>query len=159
MTTSNTSRRLPPFIVGAVVALIAVAAIVVVLVQSADGGGNAAVAATEEPAHVEHVAGSDVARVTLTERAAERIDLQTAAVRGGPGRARIVVPYGALLYDAEGRTWVYSSRGELVYERAPITVMSIRGEQVLARRGPQPGSDVVVVGAAELWGAEFGVGH
>jgi hypothetical protein len=161
MSTSSTVRRRPGFATGVLVALIAMVAVVTFLVQTADSddGPGATVPATEEPAHVEHVEGSQIARVTLTASAAERIDVQTDPVRSGSGPARLVVPYGALLYDANGRTWVYTSPDELVYERAPIAVVAIRGERVLARRGPQPGTEVVVVGAAELWGAEFGVGH
>ena len=51
----------------------------------------------EHPAHVEHIDGSDIAKVTLTEKAIERIDLQTATV--GQEAGRIVVPYSSLIYD------------------------------------------------------------
>jgi hypothetical protein len=69
-----------------------------------------------EPAQVEHIEGSEVSRVTLTEKAIERIDLQTAAVReeqvaGNEGSMvmRKVVPYSALIYDPNGKTWSTSA--------------------------------------------------
>ena len=135
----------------------------VVVTGSADegvAGSDSGPGGHEEPAHVEPIVGSDVARVTLTEKAAERIDVQTTpVVLAGRNRARLVVPYAALLYDPSGKTWVYTNPDDLVFERAEVTVESIRGDRVFIDRGPQAGTDVVVVGPAELWGAEFGVGH
>jgi hypothetical protein len=161
MSMSSTVRRTPWLLTGIGVGVAGVAIATLILVQSADGDATAdtLAAATEEPAHVEHVEDSDIARVTLTEDAAERIGLESEPARAGGGGAGIVVPYSALLYDAAGKTWVYTRSDDLVFERAAVTVRSIRGERVLARRGPEPGTDVVVIGAAELWGAELGVGH
>jgi hypothetical protein len=75
--------------------------------QTAEADG-----ATSEPATVEHVAGSDVSRLTLTAQAVDRLGIETAPVRRATveGRARTVVPYGAVLYDATGATWVYVTR-------------------------------------------------
>ena len=162
MSTSTTVHKIPWIAAGIGAGIAGLVLVAVVMVQYADDatGETRSSATTEEPAHVEHVKGSDIARVTLTKAAAERIDVQTAPSLSGAGSgASIVVPYGALLYGADGKTWVYTSPDELVFERAPIKVMAIRGERVLARSGPQPGTDVVVVGGAQLWGAEFGVGH
>jgi hypothetical protein len=111
-----------------------------------------------EPVHVEHREGTDVARLTLTSKAASRIDVRTAEVTRN-GRGLKVVPYGALLYDPQGGTWVYTSPEPLVFERAAVTVRSIADERVLMSEGPAAGTEVAVVGATELWGAEFGVGH
>ena len=117
--------------------------------------------ATSEPARIEQVAGGDVSRLTLTARAAERLGIQTAPVRKVTveGQARTVVPYGAVLYDAKGGTWVYVAREPLSYLRERITVDDIEDDRAVLTSGPAAGTAVVSVGAAELYGTEFGVGH
>jgi hypothetical protein len=94
--------------------------------------------------------------LTLDAKAAERLGVTTAAVedRGG----RLVVPYAAVIYDADGAAWVYVQGKGLAFERAPITVDEIDGEDALLAAGPPAGRHVVIVGAAELYGAETGVG-
>ena len=109
-------------------------------------------------ATVEPVEGSDVARVMLTEEAAERIDIQTAAVEHGP-RSDVSIPYAAVLYDPAGDTWTYTSPEELVFVRAPIDVFRIDGDRAVLAKGPAPGTEVVTVGAAELLGTEYEVGE
>ena len=111
-----------------------------------------------EPAVLETVEGSDLMGVRLTERAAERIDLQTVLVRGGAAGGK-VVPYSALLYDTNGGTWVYKVSEPLVFVRAPVQVDRIDGARALLSAGPPTGTAVVSVGAAELYGAELGVDH
>src|SRR5512145_2517589 len=66
---------------------------------------------TDHPAQVDKIEGSELSRVTLTEKAAERIGLETASVREQDldGSLRQVVPYSSLIYDPKGRTWVYTS--------------------------------------------------
>ena len=117
--------------------------------------------ATSEPAKVEQVDGSDVSRLSLTARAVERLGIQTAPVRQAAvaGRALTVVPYGAVLYDAKGATWVYVAPEPLAYQRERITVHDIDGDRALLTDGPAAGTAVVSVGAAELYGTELGVGH
>jgi hypothetical protein len=124
--------------------------------QAAEADG-----ATSEPATVEHVAGSDVSRLTLTARAVERLGIKTAPVRRATveGQARTVVPYGAVLYDATGTTWVYVTREPRSYLREQIVVDDIEDGQAVLTDGPAVGTAVVSVGAAELYGTEFGVGH
>jgi len=110
-----------------------------------------------KPARVEHVEGKDVKLVVLTERALERLDIKTVPVRGaGEG---VVVPYAAVIYDEMGATWVYMSPEDRQFVRHPITVDRIEGELALLLAGPPAGSKVVTVGAAELLGAEFDIGH
>ena len=142
---------------GVVVALAGLLTVLLTVVGPAQGESPGS-AGHEEPAHVEHREGSDIARLTLTSKAASRIDVQTAAVETGRQGLQ-VVPYGALLYDPQGGTWVYTSPEALVFERVAVTVSSIDDERVHLRKGPGAGTEVAVVGAAELWGAEFGVGH
>ncbi len=120
----------------------------------AEGGGV-------EPARVEHVEGSDVSRLTLTAKAAERLGIKTKPVIAGPirGKQRSVIPYSAILYDAKGDTWVYVNPEPQTYIRERVTVEFIEGDQAVLTKGPAEGSAVVTVGAAELYGTEFGVGH
>jgi hypothetical protein len=69
-----------------------------------------------------------------------------------------VIPYAALLYDLHGETWVYTSLEPLVYVRHPIVVDYIDGDLAVLSEGPPAGTEVVTAGAAELFGAEFGIG-
>ena len=120
--------------------------------QESGGGGPAVV---EEP-----VAGTEVARVTLTQDAAARIDVQTRAVRALSGhKGELQIPYAAVLYDPEGQTWTYTNPEPLVFLRAPIDVVHIVGRRAVLSKGPLPGTKVVTVGAAELLGAEYEVGE
>jgi hypothetical protein len=70
-----------------------------------------------------------------------------------------VVPYAALLYDANGKTWVFTNPKPLVFVRAPVTINRITGDKVVLSAGPPVGTLVVTVGAEELLGTEYGVGH
>ena len=116
----------------------------------------------EEPATVEQIEGSeDVSRLTLTPKAVERLGIQTTPLREDEvaGKQRKVVPYGAVLYDADGKTSVYVTSAPNVYVREPITVELIEGDRAILSAGPAVGTVVVSVGAAELYGTETGVGH
>jgi hypothetical protein len=107
---------------------------------------------------IEPVEGSDVAQVTLSEEAAERIDVQTRPVEAA-GRAQLTIPYAAVLYDPAGDTWTYTSPDPLVFVRESIDVIEIDGDQALLSDGPAPGTEVVTVGAAEILGTEYEVGE
>jgi hypothetical protein len=126
-------------------------------------GGTAEAAAKIAPAHVEHIDGSELSRITLTAKAAERLDIQTAVVREArvtrSTTPRKVVPYAAVLYDANGNTWVYTSPESLVFLRHKIGVDYIEGDVAVLTAGPPNGTQVVTTGAAELFGAEFEIGH
>ena len=116
----------------------------------------------EEPATVEQVEGSkDVSRLTLTPKAVERLGIRTVQVSEETvaGKRRKVVPYGAVLYLADGKTSVYVTSAPNVYVRQPITVDLIEGGRAILSAGPAVGTAVVSVGAAELYGIETGVGH
>lgn len=120
-------------------------------------GGETIEAAPEAPAVVEVVDGSEVDRITLTARAAERLALETAQVTDGGSRG-LVVPFAAVFWDANGQAWTYTSPANLVFVRAPITVTRVDGDQALLADGPPAGTTVVTVGVAELYGTETGVG-
>jgi hypothetical protein len=107
------------------------------------------------PAVVEQVPGSELSQVTLSREAAGRLDVRTAPVRREAG-AR-VVPFGALLYDADGHAWVYTVRSELTYLRAAVVVDRVQGDEAYLTDGPPAGTAVVTVGVPELYGAEYGV--
>jgi hypothetical protein len=206
---------------------------------------------TEEPVHIEAIDGSEISRVVLTAKAAERLDVQTSPVRaqpvvrkrsfggqvvrtdGGvlvrvplsasvlnqvdqglpayarplseeaavwPARVvetpdakeaasalycridgvgyslsleqrvlvevsmlgsdaiRKVIPYSAVLYDLHGNTWAYARVEPLTFERALIVVDYIEGDLAVLAEGPPAGTEVVTTGAAELFGAESGIG-
>jgi hypothetical protein len=135
-----------------VVAVLLLAGCEKAVTEESGGGGPAVV---EEPA-----AGTEVARVTLTEDAAARIDVQTRAVRALSGRGgQLEIPYAAVLYDPNGQTWTYTNPEPLVFLRAPIDVVHIDGSRAVLSKGPLPGTKVVTVGAAELLGAEYEVGE
>ena len=133
----------------AVAVLIGVALLVVA------GCGGSGDEATNAPATIEAVAGTDLSRVILTSRAAARLDIQTAQVRTG-ARKRTVIPYSAVLYDPNGKTWTYTSPKHLVFVRQDISVDRIDGDAAILSAGPPPGTPVVTVGAMELWGVEYG---
>lgn len=111
----------------------------------------------DEPATVEQIEGMDVARVTLTAEAAERLDIQTAPVEELGNR--FVVPSAAVLVDPNGDFWVYTSPEPLVFLRQQIRIEHEDGGQAFLSRGLPAGTDVVIVGVAELYGAEFEIGH
>lgn len=114
----------------------------------------------EEPASVEKIDGSDFNRVTLTERAAERLDIQTAEVREEEvnGATRKVIPYSAIIYGLNGETWIYVSSAPLTFVREVISIDRINGDLVVLNDGPPVGTLVAIVGVAELYGADTGVG-
>ena len=91
--------------------------------------------------------------MTFTKEGAARTDLRTAEVRRR-GR-REVVPYAALIYNDEAKTFVYASPKPLSFERIPVEVDRIEGDRVLLWEGPKPGTKVVTVGATEVYGAEL----
>ena len=122
--------------------------------------------ALDEPSHVEEIEGSDFLQITLEERAAERIELQTVPVvekkmttGESRGEQRKVIPEGALVYDPNGEAFAYTSTEPLVFVRAPLGIDYIENGELILENGPVAGTEVVTVGAQELWGSETGVGH
>ncbi|MCY1017889.1 efflux RND transporter periplasmic adaptor subunit [Pyxidicoccus sp. MSG2] len=71
----------------------------------------------------------------------------------------LAVPASAVVYDALGGAWVYVREAEHVYARNRVDVVRLEGTDLLLGRGPREGTPVVAVGAAELFGTEFGAGH
>ena len=105
------------------------------------------------PVSLELIPGTDHNRVTLTEKAAERLGLEMAPVHVN-GSKQMVIPYAALLYDSSGETWVYTNVAPLVFVRQPIVVDFIKGDEAVLSEGLEDGDMVVTIGATELFGSE-----
>jgi predicted small secreted protein len=133
-----------------------VAALLAVPLLLAACGGTANDGAGADPAAVEQVKGTDITRVKLTAEAARLLGVRTERVRNEVAGSRTVIPYDAVLYDADGGTWTYTSPNPLVYQRADIRVARIDGVSAILTRGPPAGTRVVTAGATEIWGVEYG---
>src|SRR5262245_28497953 len=91
----------------------------------------AGAAGKSDAAKVERGEGGGAARVKVSAKAAERLGIQTTPIReqDAPKKGespRKVIPYSAVLYDLNGKTWVYASPEALVFVRHPIAVDHIR---------------------------------
>lgn len=120
--------------------------------QKHDGGHHA-----EHPAAVEPIPGTNLKKVTLTEKAAQRIDVRTDKVREQQGQK--MVPYSALIYDPQGQTWVYVSPAPRTFMRQKVAVDYIEGDMAVLKEGPPAETVIASVAVAELYGTESGVGH
>jgi hypothetical protein len=127
---------------------------------------------TTAESKVQELPGTDVKQVTLTERAAQRLGIKTftvaspvsgAAAAGAPTTPGIVVvPYSAVLYAADGSTWVYAVPQRLTYVRQMVTVQVVQGadgDQAVLSHGPPAGTTIVSTGVVELYGTEIGLGE
>jgi hypothetical protein len=108
-----------------------------------------------EPAHLESIGPDQPKRVILTEEAVQRTELQTTRVRLEDGD--LEVEHAALVYDQRGNPWVFTVIGPRTYVRAPVEIEEIDDELMILASGPPPGTEVVTVGAIELWGSELEV--
>jgi hypothetical protein len=100
------------------------------------------------------------ARLTVSERAEQRLGLRTEPVRPLTGQANgatEIIAYSAVVYDENGKSWTFSAPSPRTYIRVPIVISSITGQTVQLKSGPPVGTQVVVVGAPELVGAEAGI--
>jgi multidrug efflux pump subunit AcrA (membrane-fusion protein) len=70
----------------------------------------------------------------------------------------LVVPASAILYDIDGGNWVYTRTAPHVYARRRVEVSHFLDNFAVLTRGLKAGEEVVVAGAVELFGTEFGVG-
>jgi hypothetical protein len=108
---------------------------------------------------VESAGDDQPARLTVSERGKERLGLRTEPVRAVSGQPGVteVISYSAVVYDADGKSWAFSAPSPRTYLRVPIDIASITGKAVQLKSGPPVGTQVVVVGAPELVGAEAGI--
>jgi hypothetical protein len=109
------------------------------------------------PAKLEPIKGTDVQRVIFDAEAAERVGLKTAPVR--QNGQETVIPYNALIYGADGNSYIYTSPKPLTYVRQEIDIDHVAGDSVMLSDGPPAGTQVVTVGAAQVYGTEFEVAH
>jgi hypothetical protein len=86
----------------------------------------------------------------------ERVLIELPLTGGTP--LRKLMPYSAMLYDLKGDTWTYTRTAPLTFVRQRVTLDYIDGETAVLLEGPAAGTDVVSVGATELFGTEFKVG-
>jgi hypothetical protein len=137
----------------------AVVAIGVLSLCACSSGSSTKQGETAPPVIVQPVAGSNVRRVVLSAKAVERLGVTTAAVAQGASAGAVgpqaAVPYASVLYDPGGATWVYATVGLRSYQRYLVTVDRIDGDLAYLSAGPPAGTQVVTVGAAEVYGSEF----
>lgn len=106
---------------------------------------------TIPPSKLEPIEGTDLSRVILTEKAAERIGVETVQASG------LEIPYAAVIWDTEGNTWVYTNPEPLTFVRAPIVIDHIEGNTAFLAEELDAAITVVTVGVAEIYGTETGV--
>ena len=116
---------------------------------------------TVEPYTKEETGSAGLYRVTLTESAIKRLDVKTSPVveaRAKSGALRKVIPYAAVIYDLNGDTWTYTNPEPFRYVREAVEIDYIEAGSLYLLEGPKVGTQVVIAGAAELYGIEFGLG-
>ena len=109
----------------------------------------------KEPVTIEKDETTGLGRLTLTEKAAERIGIETVTVEEVDGRS--VVSSDAVIVDASGNRYVYANPERLLFTREPISVENENDGLAWLTDGPPAGTRVVTIGAAELHGAETGI--
>jgi hypothetical protein len=103
------------------------------------------------PSKLEPIEGTDLSKVILTEKAAERIGLETVSASGTE------VPYAAVIYDIEGNTWIYTNPEPLTFVREQIIIDRIEGDTAFLAESLPGELNVVTMGVAEIYGTETGV--
>lgn len=134
-----------------------VAAIIIAGLQLAACEQHSSTYHVEHPVEVKKIGSSNLSSVTLTDKAIQRLDLKTDSVREQAGKK--VVPYSSLIYDPNGQTWIYISPQPRTFVRHKVEVDKIEADTVILTDGPPVGTVVASVAVAELYGAEFKVGH
>lgn len=112
-----------------------------------------------EPATVATVDGRTEPVVRFDAEAVDQVSVRTVPVRREG--VLLLVPHAALIYDEHGGTWVYTALEPGTYQRAAVAVDRSDSDWIWLTQGPTPGTAVVTVGAAEIYGAELGIagGH
>jgi hypothetical protein len=109
-----------------------------------------------EPAQVESTGPDQPATVILTDEAQHRVQLQTTLVK--PHGTDVSLDHAALVYDKKGKPWVFTVIGPRTYVRAAVGIKEVQEDNLLIlSSGPPAGTEVVTVGAIELWGTELGI--
>ena len=95
--------------------------------------------------------------MVLTERAAQRLDVKTEQVRDQGGQR--VVPYASIIYDPNGKTWVYTSTAPRTFVREKSRSTASQVIRCFSRAGPNAGTMIASRAVAEIYGTELKVGH
>jgi hypothetical protein len=114
-------------------------------------GANVAAPEKIVPSKLEPIEGTDLSKVILTQKAAERIGVETVSASGTE------VPYAAVIYDIEGNTWIYTNPEPLTFVREQIIIDRIEGDTAFLSESLSGDLSVVTVGVAEIYGTETGV--
>ena len=137
--------------------LVAAGALSLSACGEASSGYDYETASHHEPAKLEPIKGTDVQRVIFDAEGAKRVGLKTAPIR--QNGQETVIPYGAVIYTADGGTYTYTAPEPLTYVRKEISIDRVDGDSVMLSDGPPAGTEVVTVGAAMVYGSEFEVAH
>jgi hypothetical protein len=123
----------------------------------ASSGYDYETASHHEPAKLEPIKGTDIQRVIFDAEGAKRVGLKTVAVR--QNGQETVIPFGAVIYDAEGNAGAYTVPEPLTFVRKEIEIDRMDGKGAVLSDGPPAGTKIVTVGTAEVYGTEFEVAH
>ncbi len=118
-------------------------------------GGYEADKPAEPVSTVVPIKGTESELVKFSALGAKKVGLKTAVIRREGGQK--VMPYAALLYDAEGRSFTYTSPEPLTFLRKDVKVERVDGDIAVLSAGPPVGTRVVTTGADEVYGTEVGV--
>ena len=105
------------------------------------------------PAYVEKSEEGDYSQIVLSQRAAERLGLETKDVSN-----QQEIPYSSIVYDEHGETWVYIDLESFTYVKRGVNINNISGDQVFLSERLPADISVVTVGVPELLGIEHGIG-
>ena len=86
--------------------------------------------------------------------AGQRVQLDI-AVKGSEA-PRLVLPWSAVLFDPQGGAWVYEQTAPQTFTHRRVSVLRVIGTDAVLEAGPAAGATIIITGAAELFGAEFG---
>ncbi len=113
-----------------------------------------------EVAKVEPIQGTELKKVSLSPEAAQRLGVTTGVVSTEliDRVPHAIVPYSAVIYDAKGAAFVYTTPKPNVFVRSPVTVTDVHDDLAVVAGAPPVGTSVVTVGVSELLGTETGVG-
>jgi hypothetical protein len=149
-----TARECPPShagrrAMGAAVAVLALTVSACSEVEEPSGDDDYA------PATVTTADPSSAPTVKFTEEAARRVDLTMSTVEGRVGA--LTIDYAALIYDKQGKTWVYTVPEPLTFMRTKGVVATAEGNRVTLSEGPPPGTRIVTQGVTQVYGTELGM--
>ena len=86
--------------------------------------------------------------------AGQRVQLDI-AVKGSEA-PRLVLPWSAVLFDPQGGSWVYEQTAPQTFTHRRVSILRVTGTDAVLEAGPAAGATIIITGAAELFGAEFG---